>query len=166
MILPEILSKVLPYEKVPSKVPCTKVPSKVPSYFRTFVLSGIRGGQFLQARPITYHFPKKSYASPPTPTSVIFVIFWSKKGCSKIPPETLHPTPKTPIFPNFHFHFSKAKPYQKQVAKKRARPGARSARAPSLTLARRNLTNFSNFHFHFGKAKPYQSQGGIILILI
>ena len=93
-------------------------------------------------------------------------MFWSKKGRSKIPPETLNPTPKTPIFPNFHFHFSKAKPYQKQVAKKRARPGARSARAPSLTLARRILTNFSNFHFHFGKAKPYQSQGGIILILI
>jgi hypothetical protein len=43
---------------------------------------------------------------------------------------------------------------------------AAPARAPSLTLARRILTNFSNFHFHFGKAKPYQSQGGIILILI
>ncbi len=32
-------------------------------------------------------------------------------------PKTLNPTSKTPIFPNFHFHFSKAKPYQKQVAK-------------------------------------------------
>lgn len=130
------------------------------------VPSGIRGWQFLQAEPITYHFPKKTYASPPTPTSVIFVMFWSKKGCSKIPLETLHPTPKTPIFPNFHFHFSKAKPYQKQVAKLYTKKLPRSARAPSLTLARRILTNFSNFHFHFGKAKPYQSQGGIILILI
>jgi hypothetical protein len=93
-------------------------------------------------------------------------MFWSKWGRSKILPETLHPTPKTPIFPNFHFHFSKAKPYQKQVAKLYTIILPRSARAPSLTLARRILTNFSNFHFHFGKAKPYQSQGGIILILI
>jgi hypothetical protein len=112
--------------------------------------------------PITYHFPKKTYASPQTPTSVIFVTFWSKKGRPKIPLETLNPTPKTPIFPNFHFHFSKAKPYQKQVAKLYTKKLPRSARAPSLTLARRILTNFSNFHFHFGKAKPYQSQGGII----
>ena len=93
-------------------------------------------------------------------------MFWSKKGRSKIPPETLNPTPKTPIFPNFHFHFSKAKPYQKQVAELYTKKTAAPARAPSFTLARRILTNFSNFHFHFGKAKPYQSQGGIILILI
>ena len=62
---------------------------------------GIRGGQFWQSEPITYRFQKKTYASPQTPTSVIFVMFWSKKGRSKIPPETLNPTPKTPIFPNF-----------------------------------------------------------------
>ena len=133
------------------------------SYFRTF---GDKGGSVFTGEAHNLSFSKKSYASPPTPTSVIFVIFWSKKGRSKIPPETLHPTPKTPIFPNFHFHFSKANPYQKQVAKLYTKKTAAPARAPSLTLARRILTNFSNFHFHFGKAKPYQSQGGIILILI
>ena len=104
-------------------------------YFRISELrTGIRGGQFLQARPITYHFPKKTYA-PRLPS------FSSCFGLKRVAPKSFQPYAQNPNFSKLSLSLFQGETLPKTSSK--------TLHKNTAALRARPLP-------HFSKANPYQ----------